>query len=369
MFKGINRHEMSILASKRHIMNIKLLLCFHSSRTENGICKAPQKLLINFTSWSVNNRNYSAFELSGENKSRGEIRFDLKSWLVIWCNINAYSLVFSLENNLLPSKAKMQPGSALMPVRRSCCQRTLSISCEWGGNYPWSVNTIHPQHLTCIWDRHSHAGPLLTIGPPCPQQMNSYIHLHKFHGSWLNPFMDQIVPPATTRCYCSTNLFNFFFLKTHTFDCKLWDLWIQNPWSLKSKLNYFGKKKKSLYLCLLSTNTLNADFCCQAWISTLTSVMLLQHRPQVKGKQCETNQMLGKMQKVLLGKMQSFFFFDALMLSRPRREYPYDALSNIRKSIQNNSNRNKILFSALSCWRKNNLACALIIESVFCPKI
>lgn len=24
--------------------------------------------------------------------------------------------------------------------------------------------------------------------------MNSYIHLHKFHRSWVNPFMDQIVP-------------------------------------------------------------------------------------------------------------------------------------------------------------------------------
>lgn len=209
MFKGINRHEMSILASKGHIINIKLLLCFHSSRTENGICKAPQKVLINFTSWSVNNWNYSAFKLLGENKSQGEIRFDPN----VSDLLQHQRLSICFQPNLLPSKAKMQPGSVLMPVRRSCCQRTLSISCEWGGNYPWSVNTIHPQHLTCIWDRHSHAGPLLTIGPPCPQQMNSYIHLHKFHGSWLNPFMDQIVPPATTRCYCSTNLFNFFFFK------------------------------------------------------------------------------------------------------------------------------------------------------------
>lgn len=28
--------------------------------------------------------------------------------------------------------------------------------------------------------------------------MNSYIHLHKFHGSWVNPFMDQIVPHVCT---------------------------------------------------------------------------------------------------------------------------------------------------------------------------
>lgn len=85
---------MSILASRRHFIHVNSLVCFHSSRTENSICEAPQKLLINFTSWSVNNWNYSAFKLSGENKSLGEIRFDPKSCLVIWC-INAYSFVFS----------------------------------------------------------------------------------------------------------------------------------------------------------------------------------------------------------------------------------------------------------------------------------
>lgn len=53
--------------------------------------------------------------------------------------------------------------------------------------------------------------------------------------------------------------------------------------------------KKILDLLLRSTNTLNADLCRQAWIFTCTSVMLLQHPPQVKGKQCQTNQVRGKM--------------------------------------------------------------------------
>lgn len=138
----------------------------------------------------------------------------------------------------------MLPGSASMPVRRSCCQRTLSISCKWGGNYPWSVNTIHPQHLTCIWDRHSHAGPLLTIGTPCPQQMNSYMHLHKFHGSWLNPFMDQIVPPATTHCYCSTNSFIYFFKNnTHILTANFEIYESKTSWASSQGSIIFGKKE------------------------------------------------------------------------------------------------------------------------------
>lgn len=250
---------------------------------------------------------------------------------------------------MLPWKAKMQPGSALMPVRRSCCQRTLSISCEWGGNYPWSVNTIHPQHLTCIWNRHSHAGPLLTIGPPCPQQMNSYIHLHKFHGSWLNPFMDQIVPPATTRCYCSTNLFIYFFKNSH-----FWPqtLRFMNPKSLEPqvKAQLFWKKKEFVLVSplhkhlecrfLLPGLNIHPHVCHATAAPTTGQRKTMWNKPSA-----------GKNAKGSVGKNAIFyFFFDALMLSRPRHEYPYEALSNIRKSIQNNSNRNKFLFSALSCW-------------------
>lgn len=143
-----------------------------------------------------------------------------------------------------------------------------------------------------------------------------------------------------------------------------------NPKSLEPqvKAQYFGKKKR-VCICVSSPQT--------PWMqifaarpeyppSRLSCYCSTDHRS--KENNVKQTKRLEKCKRFCWEKC-NLFFFDALMLSRPRREYPYDALSNIRKSIQNNSNRNKILFSALSCWRKNNLACALIIESVFCPKI
>lgn len=73
--------------------------------------------------------------------------------------------------------------------------------------------------------------------------MNSYIHLHKFHGCWVNPFLDQIVPHVCTMLLlckkkkikennkCNSNL---YFL---SFRIKIFsqDLWIESFMTLRLK--------------------------------------------------------------------------------------------------------------------------------------
>lgn len=54
--------------------------------------------------------------------------------------------------------------------------------------------------------------------------MNSYIHLHKFHGSWINPFKDQIVPHACRLLLLTIQQQHVFFSFGFKYALKIYEL-------------------------------------------------------------------------------------------------------------------------------------------------
>lgn len=102
--------------------------------------------------------------------------------------------------------------------------------------------------------------------------MNSYRHLHKFHGSWVNPFMDQIAPHVCTllllrqkqtNCNLYLSHFNFKFF---------W--WFMNWERFMTLRSNHHCSKKSVFIpemCIFSANIIYST---RPGYATFTSAML-----------------------------------------------------------------------------------------------
>lgn len=141
-----------------------------------------------------------------------------KVCLVIWRNVKAYLFAFSGEK-WLPWKEGWNEAASCPSVCFRCSDastaRAFSITREWGGNYPWSVNTFPPSTSDLCLASSFSCRP--TVDHRASASItNEFIHTFTYisRDSTKSIYGSNCSPPpflASTHCYFSTHLLTYYY--------------------------------------------------------------------------------------------------------------------------------------------------------------